>query len=46
MVLVGVVLKDSLVALHFDECINSIQVVVFCKAAIYGLHHQLVGMVH
>ena len=33
-------------ALVFDGCIKSIQVVVFSKATIEGLHHQLVGIAH
>ena len=32
--------------LLFDGCIKSIHVVVFSKATIYGLHHQLVGITH
>ena len=34
VVLVGVVLKDFLVALRFDGCIKSIEVVVFSKATL------------
>ena len=33
-------------ALLFDGCIKSIQVVVFSKAKIEGLHHKLVGIAH
>ena len=43
MVLVGVV---RLVAVLFDECIKSIQVVVFSKETIQRLHYQLVDIPH
>ena len=35
-----------LVALLFDGCIKSIEVVVFSKVIIERLHHQLVGIAH
>ena len=39
--------RFGLVALLFDGCIKSIQVVVFSKATILqGLHHQPVGIAH
>ena len=38
--------RFGLVALLFDGCIESIEVVVFSKAIIYGLHHQLAGIAH
>ena len=46
MVFVGVILKDLLGDTTSDGCIKSIQVVIFSKATIEGLHHQFVGISH